>query len=415
MKKVWLAAIVSLALGGARAQEPEVVNVNERYTVESVELSGADQSNLDRSTREEFRNMIGQKFSQEKLNELCRVIRKAFPGQSVSVKVSRGRTTDSVRVVFDVKGRSKSFDLTAPKALYSSRQGWSGEVDGTAQVKSSVFTLGVMNDGDSLIERFAGVRAKYENRKVGSDRVHLAFEFESLHTQWNGATVAASASANPQDLPVDLYRTRQNFEPVATVRLARSLTFSAGASFERFEKQFPAARTEAANSVVSTLRYDRQLEDSGSSKHRLEAGYGLRAATKALDSDYVYTRHTWEFGYTLWRGAHKISEKFQAGVIAGVAPLFERFGLGNSTTLRGWNKYDLAPLGGDRMAHNSVEYRYRAFRTFYDVGGVWLHGQQAKARHSAGAGLQFGDFALLVAFPIRNGHADPVFMAGLNL
>ena len=33
-----------------------------------------------------------------------------------------------------------------------------------------------------------------------------------------------------------------------------------------------------------------------------------------------------------------------AGVLTGTAPLFERFSLGNTTTLRGWNKYDLAPL-----------------------------------------------------------------------
>jgi outer membrane protein assembly factor BamA len=179
--------------------------------------------------------------------------------------------------------------------------------------------------------------------------------------------------------------------------------------------QYPAARTEAANAVMGTLRYDRLLEESGPSKHRLEAGYGLRAATRTLDSDFVYTRHTWAFSYTLWHGNHKLSEQFQAGVIAGNAPMFERFVLGNTSTLRGWNKYDIAPLGGNRMAHNSVEYRYRAFEIFYDTGACWTRGQEVVARHSAGVGVHLGDLALLIAFPIRNGRADPVFMAGLNL
>ncbi len=179
--------------------------------------------------------------------------------------------------------------------------------------------------------------------------------------------------------------------------------------------QFPAARTEAANAVITTLRYDRLLEESGPSKQRLEAGYGLRAATRALGSDFVYARHTADFGYTLWRGNHKVTERFHTGGITGSAPLFDRFVLGNSTTLRGWNKYDLVPLGGNRVVYNSVEYRYRAFQVFYDVGAVWLAGRDAAPKHSAGAGVHIGDLALLIAFPIRNGRVEPVFIAGLNL
>jgi outer membrane protein assembly factor BamA len=95
--------------------------------------------------------------------------------------------------------------------------------------------------------------------------------------------------------------------------------------------------------------------------------------------------------------------------------MFDRFVLGNSTTLRGWNRYDLAPVGASRMVHNSVEYRYRAFEVFYDAGALWNAGQNVTARHSTGAGLHLGDLALLVAFPLRSGRADPVFIAGLNL
>jgi hypothetical protein len=67
------------------------------------------------------------------------------------------------------------------------------------------------------------------------------------------------------------------------------------------------------------------------------------------------------------------------------------------------------------MAHNSVEYRYRAFQIFYDAGAVWTRGQDASLKHSVGAGVHFGDFALLLAFPIRNGRVEPVLIAGLNL
>ena len=40
----------------------------------------------------------------------------------------------------------------------------------------------------------------------------------------------------------------------------------------------------------------------------------------------------------------------------GRAPLFERFTLGDSRTLRGWSKFDVAPVGGSRVAHGSLEY-----------------------------------------------------------
>ena len=102
------------------------------------------------------------------------------------------------------------------------------------------------------------------------------------------------------------------------------------------------------------------------------------------------------------------------GWIAGRAPLFERFVLGTSSTLRGWNKFDLDPLGGDRMVHNSVEYRYRIFEVFYDTGAVWTGGQPAKMRHAVGAGLRRDGMHLAVAFPVREGRVEPVFMLGMN-
>lgn len=405
MRLLGIAALLAAAAWMGRAQEPEA-NVNEKYTVESVEVSGADQSKMEKPVREELRRLVGQNFSQQKLEELKRLIHKAFPDRPVSIQVSRGSTPDRVKVTFAVGGHSKRFDLTAPRGVYLARQGWSGELDGTAQAHSTVLSLGAVSDGDSLIERFTGMKLRVEDQKVGADRVKLAFEFDSYHEMWNGATVAA---------PADLYRARQNFEPLATVRLLGPLSFSVGASFQRLQVQNPAARTEAANAVMSTLRYDRLLEESGPNKHRLEAGYGLRAATKTLGSDFGYTRHTGDVGYTLWRGNHKLSERLRAGAIAGNAPLFERFAPGNSETLRGWNKYDIAPLGGNRMVCNSVEYRYRAFKVFYDAGAVWNGGQQATVRHSVGGGVHFGELALLVAFPLRNGRVEPMFIAGLNL
>ena len=408
MKYLPVAALLALAPLLAQDREADA-NVNERYTVESVEVTGIDQSKLKPEVRDEINGLVGEKFSQQKLDEICRLIHHALPERTVSVKVSRGDQPEHVKVVFEVGGHEQSFDLAAPSLLYQSREGATAEVDATVKVQTSSFTFGVLDNGDSLVERYAGLRARFENRKIGTDRLRLAFEFDSFHTMWNAAT-----REGIDDTPF-LYRTRQNFEPVATFVIARPLTLSFGMSFERFQSQFPAAHTEASNAAITTLRYDRHLGESGPNTHRVEAGYSLRVAARSLASDYEYTRHTFEFHYTFWRGANYLSAHFTSGLIDGVAPMFERFVLGNSETLRGWNKFDIAPLGGDRMVHNSLEYHYHCLELFYDAGAVWNAGQTAIARQSAGSGLRFGDLALLVAFPFRNGRAEPVFIAGLNL
>src|SRR5260221_12683635 len=80
----------------------------------------------------------------------------------------------------------------------------------------------------------------------------------------------------------------------------------------------------------------------------------------------------------------------QAGVIYGRAPLFERFVLGNSSTLRGWNKYDIDHLGGNRAVHGSVTYGYHIMRVFYDAGADWENGTSPQPRHSVGIGVSSG-------------------------
>ncbi len=110
-----------------------------------------------------------------------------------------------------------------------------------------------------------------------------------------------------------------------------------------------------------------------------------------------------------------------AGAIYGQAPLFERFSIGDSTLLRGWNKYDLDPLGGNRMAYGSVTYGYRMMRVFYDTGSVWYQGKALEVKQSAGIGvssglgvLEKGAFLVALAFPIRQGQVTPGLSAGMN-
>jgi outer membrane protein assembly factor BamA len=103
-----------------------------------------------------------------------------------------------------------------------------------------------------------------------------------------------------------------------------------------------------------------------------------------------------------------------AGRITGLAPLFDRFVLGNSSTLRGWDKHQIDPLGGSHVVHGSIDYTYRWVQAFYDTGAVWDRAEDRELRQSVGVGLKKDSFQLAVAFPVRAGHAEPVFYAGMN-
>jgi hypothetical protein len=277
-------------------------------------------------------------------------------------------------------------------------------------VHDQSFAFGMVSDGDTLAERFAGVTARYENHHLGSDKLTFKLEFESYHEQWNNHTVAAAAGL--PDESGDVYRTRQNLQPMLAIALAKPLTLEVGASVERFQEELPGMPIDASNALVADLRYHQHLESAGNPQD-IDASYALRSANRTLASDFVYTSHAWNLRYHLAHGKHSVSEMVTGGLIAGRAPLSERFILGNSSTLRGWNKYDLDPAGGNRMVCNSVDYRYGPFQAFYDTGAIWDEGQPASVKHSLGVGIRESVFSLAVAFPVRGGRIEPIFMMGL--
>ncbi len=403
----------SLLFAGNQQNE---INVNSRYIVESVEVSGHSESKLSAGLRQQMKEMVGEKVDPGLLDDLAKRIRKDLHVRSVTHRLLKGDQPDHVKVLFDIKGHTQSVDCEVPKFLYHAKQGWSAAVEATTRVSNNAFTFGLVSDNDELPERYAGVTARYENKKLGTDHVGLRFAFGSYHDQWNQATQTAldQQPAGPADQVPGIYRTRQDFEPALTFVVFRPLTVSVGAGFERFQTQYPSAHFQGANAAVLGLRYHQQFEDSVGDTHDLGASYSLRAATRALDSDFVYVRHLARASYTFKRGRNVLTDEVLVGLISGQAPIFERFVLGNASTLRGWNKFDLDPLGGDRVVHNSLDYRYRWFEIFYDTGAIWNRNESAVPRHSLGVGLREGSFFLAVAFPVRNGRADPIFMVGMN-
>ena len=424
MKYVWLGCLLSgsLLFGGNQDSDP---NVNTRYVVDAVTIWGkgwrtdlaADHTDtteqlkkLSTRLRHDLVSLIGQHLNPGMLDTLATRLRKELDAREVDHRLQRSDTPNHVRVEFEVKPPHFTFDTTVTKFAYNSKAGWSGGGDAGFTVHDQSFAFGMVSDGDTMAERFAGITARYENHRLGTDKLDFKLDFESYHEQWNNNTAAAAAVLT--DETGGLYRARQNLSPVLSVAIAKPVTLEFGAAFERFQEEAPGAPIDSANAILAGIRYHQHWE-SADFPRDLEAAYMLRSATRMMGSDFAFTSHDWNVHYRVVHGKHSVSDMVEGGLITGRAPLADRFILGNSAMLRGWNKYDLDPAGGNRMITNSVEYRYGPFKAFYDTGAIWDEGQAVIARHAAGVGIRESVFSLAVAFPLRGGRIEPIFMMGL--
>lgn len=398
-------------------------NVNNQYVIESVSVAGvpvnadaadaANSAKLPHTLGERLIALVGERCDISTIENLATEIRRELHLGAVTEHLSKGSAPDQIKVDFEIVPKDLSFDVSLPRFLYLSPQNFTGELDASAQVRQNTFAFGLVSDGDDLTERASGLTARFDSAPlVDPGRVRVAVVFEDYHEKWNQLTRDAVA-----DSDLDLYHSRWNVAPQIVFVLAPPLEVSLGASFEKTYSESPAIGDRSANAATAEIHYRHKMEGSRV-QQQIDARYNLRVATRALASTYAYARHMISVKYEAKSGRHTASDQFAAGLIDGQAPLFDRFVLGNSSTLLGWNRYDIDPLGGSRVAHNEITYGYRTSQgtveTFYDSGSVWDAGRTVKFRQSAGTGFRKGIFLLAMAFPLRAGRVEPVFMAGMN-
>jgi hypothetical protein len=418
MKCAWLGCLLLGSLLFAAPQDSDP-NVNARYTVETVIVSGKGwTTNLQSETTNkistsllhQLTSIIGQKLVPSSLDSLAQNLKRELSAREVTHRIVRGESPEHVRVEFEVRPARASLGMNVNQFLYDSKQGFSGSGEAAITAGPHVIALGLVSNGDWLTERFSGVVARYEDKSVGTDRLSFKFEAETFHTQWNQATTAAMAAlSNPSELPA-LYRARQAFEPTATVVLLKPLSLTVGARIERFEDF--GGQVATANAAITDLHYHRSFEGAGNQQD-FDADASLHIAGRALNTDYVYSLRSAGVRYQIRHGKHTVTDNAWGGYITGQAPLSDRFVLGNTEYLRGWNKYEIDPLGGNRAIHNSVEYHYGPFQAFYDTGAIWDESQPIVVRHSVGLGLRESVFSLAVAIPVRGGRVEPIFIMGI--
>jgi outer membrane protein assembly factor BamA len=406
-------------------------NVNSRYTVESVEIQGYDESRLSQSIRDEIRKLVGEKLDSDKTNRILQEIEDELrPRRYVVKRVAKGSDRQHVVVVYEVKSARWIPFVSQPRQqiVYHSKQNFSGVVNGNIfDTRSTRLYFGMADDQDQLLERFAGFNFGFETTKIGTDRLGLALRYARFHDRWQPSTVAADQNG--------IYRNRNSFDPSITFAFDPRLRITAGVSLSGLQIQYPAIHDSNANAAVGSVQFQNVWGGVDTDRHSLGIDYEFRAGNHQLNSDFIYTRHFAEAQYQYGHGKSNLLLRFTAGTIAGNAPLFDRFSLGNTVTLRGWNKFDIAPAGGNRMIHGTVQYGVATgkghiqidphpsrdvafgFHVFYDVGAVGDAGSPIQARHAVGFGFgpaSSSKFFIDLGFPIRSSHVLPIFMTGFR-
>lgn len=412
-----MTALVWAAPNGAAAQTPPedsgnqsvAANVNSRYVVERADIQPEGlQHKLGHILLARVRALPGQAFDSAAMDELAQKIRQQLPAYQVVLKVVRGAAREQLRVTFELIRKGAGPDVVVPRFVYHSKQNFTLGASLNLQHGGLLFSAGALTDQDELIERFSGVRFKAERGGLGGGRARLGMAVEAWRSQWNPAVRPAAAESDA----VDLYRSRVQFRPFVAVRLFEPLEWEAGISTHRLAMESPGARHELSSAAYTSLRLMRRWKGLAHSR-TFEAEYELRVGAEALGGDFAYRRHLASAAWRHEDRAHVLSASVMAGWIHGRAPLFERFVLGNSRTLRGWSKWDVAPLGSDQVAHASADYSYRQFRIVYDAASSRAFGEARKLRQSVAVGYGRG-FGFLIGFPLRNGQFEPMIMLGMN-
>ena len=391
-------------------------NVNARYIVERVEIKGVPEYRLDQQLRDDLQALVGRRLDSDEADRLETRLEQAHPDYEVRRRISRGSRKGEIRLVFHLDRSESSrwlhFEPLKSKFLYHSDQGWGGYLDipiGGRDVR--VTPSFAIDNRDDLIEEYSGFGIRLETRKIGTERLGASLEWSTFDPTWQPSTLAA-LDLTP-DIPA-AYEQRSTVASQVTFALTQHVSVSAGVSITELEPLSTSPASQMANAATASIGYAQQWKPTSESSQDVEVRFALRAASDTLESDLVYTRYFGSGSYWYRWAKHALLASGMAGTLSGAAPLFERFSLGDSATLRGWNKYDIAPAGGDRMFHASLEYRYSGLALFLDSGAVWDRESDRRIRVATGVGFHSGPVFVTVGFPLNTDDLRAVFTMGIR-
>jgi len=379
-------------------------------TVETVEVKGVPRSRISDTLFAELQMMVGKQIDNLEIDHLLEKLKSELKEDyAVTKHIDGGTKAFQAKVRYQVE-LIPWLPFRAPQGFfaYHQKQGVSA-VFGTSPL-AKYFTLNVaFNDADSLVERYKGLAAGVESRHLGTRHLGARLEFGTYGVMWKDQTRQTIGSV--PELP-GLYRSREVFAPSVAYAFNRHVYVTGGANLVELEMEGPTEHWRSVHEGVASIHYDSTQIKRGKSSYRSTASYEVRTGARNIGSTFSFTRHAVDYSSTAKAGKHAVMLTAMGGKITGNAPLFERFTLGNTQTLRGWNKYDIDPLGGDRVWHAAATYQYSGFGFFIDQGAIWGDGLARKTRRSVGLSLgrNFG-----IGMPLEcAGHCGVMFFANFK-
>jgi outer membrane protein assembly complex protein YaeT len=268
-----------------------------------------------------------------------------------------------------------------------------------------------------------GVRANFRQPYLFSPRYNLLVSAQS----WHNAEPAYTLTTNGGKVTVERALARRGPFSQRGSSTAMSLTYTN--EFESYRVSQEALdtptfrntlislgldpRTGQGRGLLSSLDFDlhRSTADSSlNAQHGYTADVHLEQAGKLFGGDFNYLETILEGRYYLALGhVAVLAVRARGGAIdpsdsvdANV-PFFKRYFLGGASSLRGWGRFDVAPLehglpvGGHTVFESSAEVRAPVFRSlsavaFIDAGNVWSKAWDFNLndlRYDVGPGLRY--------------------------
>ena len=373
---------------------------------------------LTQALRDDLQALVGKRLDSGDADRLQERMERELPRYEISRRIQRGSEVGRIRLVYEARKTELPqwlrFEPLRSNAIFHSDQGWGSYLDLGIGNRNIRFTpIVAIDNADDLVEEYSGYGLRFETRKLGTRRLGASLEWSRFDHDWRGATLDALALAPEIPRPYD---TRSTITPLLKFAFSADLSVAAGVSISELEPLLPATASQMANAAVASIGYDRRW--TGRSPMRRTTSRPASACAPALANSKVISTTGGISGRaridtTSDATTCRPPEWPEESPVS--APLFERFTLGDSTTLRGWDKYDIAPAGGDRMFHSSIEYRYTGLALFLDIGSVWDAGTERKVRVSTGFGFHAGPAFLVVGFPLNTDNLTAVFTMGLRI
>ena len=404
--------------GGARVvfvvarirDEARDADVNAKYVVEDARIEGAAEARIPDQLRNDVRALVGKALDTDAADRIETKLRDVLPDYEIVRKSVRGSQPGRITLIFDVQRgesiRRLRFQPLDANEVYHSKQGWGGTFPLTLQGGNLMINpiITISNADDRTIEEYSGFALRVESREVGTDRLGAFFEWSTFNEKWRDGSIPSA------------YKHRSSVMPLVKFAITPQLTLGGGVSVTELEplEGSGSSTSQMANAGVGLLQFHQRWAAEKKPRHDLSAALTIRSGTRGLGSDLTYTRALFEAGYQYEYRHQRVFVGALAGRLTGDAPLFERFALGDTQTLRGWDKFSITPAGGNRVRHTSLEYAYRNVGMFFDAGSAWTSGGAVQNRFAAGLTVTPGPLFFTLGFPLNGDSVRPIFAMGFR-